>query len=251
MFILKKIITPLLLPPGLLVIIGLAFFFRAMARKDARCAWTLLSLSALIWIFSSGPASNFVMGTLESGLNVPPEVRGDVIIMLGGAVLGHTDDFSGKGAPGYGTMERMVTAARLHRRYGWPIIVSGGRMAPHEEAIAVITKRFLMDLGIPSEQILTEAKSRDTYENALYSKALCERYGFKAPILVTTGYHMKRSLFCFHAVGLEVTPYPCALTVWPEAPFGWRRLLPTANNLQGVSSGLHEWIGRLYYRLRY
>ena len=160
-------------------------------------------------------------------------------------------DLSGKGAPGFGTMERLVTAARLQRRLGIPILVSGGRVPPTDTAIAPIAARFLVDLGIPSSMVLMESQSRDTYENALYSLRICKQKGYTRPILVTSGYHMKRAVFCFQSVGLKVTPFPCGFTVWPEKPLHWRLLLPSADSLQAVAMGLHEWMGRLYYWIRY
>lgn len=251
MFTLKKIIAPFLLPPGFFILIGVTGMAGSLVRKNFRAAWACFWLSLLIWIFSIGPTRDLVLGGLENGLSIPSAPQGDVIIMLGGGLYSNTQDFSGLSAPGFGTMERMVTAARLHRRLGYPIIVSGGRMDTSSAAIAPVVKRFLMDLGVASGRIISEDRSRDTYENALFSKERCEHYGFKHPLLVTTGFHMKRALFCFKSVGLNVTPYPCGLTVWQEKPFQWNQLLPSANSLQATSAGLHEWLGRLFYLLRY
>ena len=251
MFTLKKIIAPFLLPPGFFILMGLAGMAGSLVRRNFRAAWACFWLSLLIWVFSIGPTRDLVLGGLENGLSIPSAPQGDVIIMLGGGLYTNTPDFSGKSAPGFGTMERMVTAARLHRRTGYPIIVSGGRADPSGEAIAPIVKRFLMDLGVASDRIITEDQSRDTYENALFSKKLCEQRGFRHPLLVTTGFHMKRALFCFRSVGLEVTPYPCGLTVWRGKPFHWNQLLPSADSLQAISAGIHEWLGRLFYLLHY
>jgi uncharacterized SAM-binding protein YcdF (DUF218 family) len=71
------------------------------------------------------------------------------------------------------------------------------------------------------------------------------------PVLVTTGFHIKRALFCFNKVALNVTPRPCGLTEWPAKPFRWNHLLPAADNQALISAGMHAWIGRLYYLLRY
>lgn len=251
MFTLKKIITPFLLPPGLFILIAVAGMSGSLVRRNFRAAWVCFWLSLLIWVFSISPTRDIILGGLENGLTIPSAPQGDVIIMLGGGLYPNTPDFSGTSAPGFGTMERMVTAARLHRRLGLPIIVSGGRVDTSGVAIAPIVKRFLMDLGVAPDRIIIEDRSRDTYENALFSKERCEQFGFKHPLLVTTGFHMKRALFCFKSVGLNATPYPCGLTVWREKQFQWKQLLPSANTLQATSAGIHEWLGRLFYLLRY
>ena len=61
-------------------------------------------------------------------------------------------------------------------------------------------KRFLTDLGVPDPMIIVEDKSRDTIENARYARQICERRGFVRPILVTSAYHLKRSVLSFSKV---------------------------------------------------
>jgi uncharacterized SAM-binding protein YcdF (DUF218 family) len=251
MFFLKKLITPFLLPPGLIILIALAAFFGSLMRKKARAAWVCFLIASLLWIFSIAPTAGFLLKGLESGLDIPERPRGDVIIMLGGSVYNGTPDLSGEGSPGPGTMERLVTAARLYRRLNIPILVSGGNVYDGSTAVAPIAARFLVDLGIPPEMVLIESESRDTYENALFSKRLCIRQGLHHPILVTTGFHMKRALYCFESVKLMAAPYPCGLTVKPQQPFSWRRLLPNAASLHAASLALHEWLGRIWYWVRY
>jgi uncharacterized SAM-binding protein YcdF (DUF218 family) len=139
----------------------------------------------------------------------------------------------------------------LYRRLNIPILVSGGSVYDGNTAVAPIAARFLVDLGIPPDMVLIESESRDTYENALFSKRLCIRKGLQHPILVTTGYHMKRALYCFESVKLMAAPSPCELTVQPRQSFSWRRLLPNASSLHAAAVALHEWLGRVWYWVRY
>ena len=205
--------------------------------------------AALIWIFSLPPVADLLISGLEKGITVPSKVEADVILMLGGGLYDNSPDLSGLGTPGPGTMERMVTAARLHRRLGIPIVVSGGKVYATSGSIARITKRFLVDLGISPDAVILEDRSRDTYENALYCKAICEQRGFKKPLVVTSGYHLKRALLCFNKVGLTVTAFPCALTTWPGKRYGWQHWLPSAGALHTMAEACHEWIGLVYTRL--
>jgi len=106
-------------------------------------------------------------------------------------------------------------------------------------------------MGVGIQDVIVEEKSRDTYENAFYCKQICDAHGFKRPLLVTSGFHLKRATHSFAYVGLDVIPYPCALTTWQNKPFRFRHLLPSASAFYGSALALHEWIGLIYYRLVY
>lgn len=250
-FIIKKIVSPFLLPPGLLVIVLLAWGLWFIRHKSRWNASISLGLGAIIWIFSTNPMSNFLMGRLEDGFNIPKKVNADVIIMLTSEIYEKAPDFSGIGTPGPETMERLVTAARLQRHLKVPIIVSGGKVYSSSTSIAELARRFLIDLGIPDQSIILENQSRDTFENALYSKQICDQRKFGAPLVVTSGYHLKRAVFCFDKVGLKVLPFPCALTTWPDQRYYWYHLLPSAKAFAATASALREWLGLFFYHLRY
>lgn len=251
MFIIKKLITPLFLPPGIFIIILMVVGCMALRKRHRRSGIGALSIAALLWMVSIGPFADFMMSGLESGLAIPDQPEGDVIIVLGGSVYGASPDLSGRGAPGPDTVQRMVTGARLQRRLGVPIIISGGKVHKTSGSIANVTKRFLIDLGIPSQAVILENRSRDTYENARYCKAICDQKGFARPVLVTSGYHIKRSILSFKKVGLNPLPFPCAITTWPNKQYCWHSYLPKAGALATTSAALHEWIGLLYYKMRY
>ena len=251
MFLLKKTVAPFLLPPGLFISLLLVTGLWALRRGNRAAAAIALLTGMLVWALSVGPIADRITAPLESPFSVPADIQGDVIIMLGGGVHARSDDLTGIGAPSHGTMERLVTVARLHRRLRVPIILSGGIVQPDDGAAAsaLLSRRFLIDLGIPPDHILVDTQSRDTYENAVFSKQLCERHGFHKPLLVTSGSHLKRALFSFEAVGLSVTPIPCGLTTWPDKRYAWHAWLPSANALAATSDALHEWLGLIYYRI--
>lgn len=251
MFILKKIVTPFLLPPGVLILLLFGWGAWCLRRKVRGSAVVAFLVGILIWLLSATPTVDLLMSGLEKGYPLPQDLRADAIIMFGGGAYRNVPDLSGKGAPGSGSMIRLVTAVRLYRRLGVPIIVSGGTVFGEDASIAALSRRFLMDLGVPQTHILVEERSRDTYENALLSKMICDRYGFRNPLLVTSGYHLKRAVLSFETVGLKVTPFPCGLTTYPGKSYHWYHWLPTADSLSGTSAALHEWLGLLYCTIRY
>ncbi len=251
MFAFKKLVAPFVIPPGLFVLILLAAAVVQLRRRRRASGLFCLFVGLMIWAAATIPAADWLAAGLEKGQAIEPRPQGDVIVMLGGAVYPGVRDMSGSGAPGPGTMERLVTTARLQRRLGVPIIVSGGAVTPGGASSAAIGKRFLADLGIPAEMIITEERSRDTFDNAQYTHEICRLKGFRRPLLVTTGLHMPRALFCFARAGLKVAPYPCGLVAWENRPVHWTHYLPTAANLELTAAALHERLGLLYYRLRY
>ena len=213
--------------------------------------FTFLPIGLLLWLCSTAPFADMLIRPLENAYSIPPEPAGDVIILLTGGSYDYVQDMSGIGAPAANTMVRLVTAARLNHRLQLPIILSGGLVPPQQVASSHIVRRFLVDLGVPAEQILVEDRSRDTWENGLYSKQICDQHGFSHPLLVTSAMHMRRAMFVFTEMDLQIVPFPCALTTWKDKKYSWPALLPNAATLQGTAGALHEWTGLASYQLLY
>jgi uncharacterized SAM-binding protein YcdF (DUF218 family) len=143
----------------------------------------------------------------------------------------------------------MVTAVRLQRRLGLPVLITGSAVFADRTPEAPVVKRFMVDMGVPPDKILVEVKSRDTIENARFSKKILEQKGFKKPILVTSAYHMRRSVEAFRKVGLEVTPVPSSFHTAPGRPTIWIDRLPNSGALEMTTIVLHEYLGLIYYTL--
>ena len=89
------------------------------------------------------------------------------------------------------------------------LLISGGSGSLlQEEVEADVLKEYLVSIGVLREDILTEKKSRNTYENALYSSRIIKEHNsIKTVLLSTSAIHMKRSLLCFKKQELEVIPF--------------------------------------------
>ncbi len=251
MYILRKSITAFLLPPGIFALLLAAAAVYALWCRQYPAALVSAISGTLIWLLSAGITADILMGRLEAGIPIPSHPRADVIVLLGSGIHAQAPDFSGIGAPTAAGVERLTAAARLYRRHGWPILVTGGRIASESVSSAVLCKRFLVDLGVPPEAVLMEEKSLNTYQNAIYSKQVCDREGLRRALLVTSGYHLPRAVYCFEKAGLPVIPFPCGLRTWPAMRHAAAAWLPDATSLAATSAALHEWIGLLYYRLLY
>ena len=249
MFFLKKCISAALLPPGMFILILLvaSWWLGRLRRTLAACNCLLLAL--LIWVLSTSLIADALISRLERGLVIPTRPKGDVIVLLGGGLNDKVPDLTGSGAPSEAMMPRMVTAIRLHRQLNVPILVTGGAVYAGRSAEAPVVRRFLLDLGVPAHQILVEDKSRDTMENARFSRAILQQHHFRQPLLVTSAFHMRRSQEAFRRAGIAITPVPANFITTHERTIIWANLLPESGALHCTATALREYLGLLYYHL--
>jgi len=97
--------------------------------------------------------------------------------------------------------------------------------------------------------IILEGRARDTFENAKFAKSICDQFGFRKPVLITSGYHLKRALFSFERAGLKVIPFPAVFISQKTVEFTWRDILP--NDYHGIYLAAKEYIGLFVYRYAY
>lgn len=248
MFLIKKIIAAFVLPPGCLVVAlaGLAFYLRKRSRPAAiACA----ALGALTWAGSTKVFSDALMRPLEYGYSRPEKPEGDVIVVLSGGYYGTGGVFSASENLAPGTLERASAAFLLHKKTGLPLLVSGGApFSSRSEASA--TAAYLTELGVPRDKIIVEEDSRDTFENAVFSRKLCAVKGYKKILLLTSAFHMPRAVLLFAGAGFtSIVPFPVSRHVVPGADYFFRDWLP---GTQGdLSRALNEYLGLVFYKLYY
>jgi uncharacterized SAM-binding protein YcdF (DUF218 family) len=249
MLIFKNLLTQLLLPPGIfisiLIITGAWFLY----KKKRNTGIVTLIFGCFMWALSISPVADSLIRGLESQYGIPKKVQGDVIILLGHGIFDEAPDLTGLGAPSGIYLTRMVTAVRLQKRLNIPIIVSGAEVPDDKVIKDHIVKRFFIDLGVPAEQIIIEDKSRDTFENAMFTQKICARSGFKNPILVTSAYHLKRAVMSFEKVGLKVLPFPAGFKSWQGKQYHWNAYLP--GNFLTASTAIKEYLGLVFYKFVY
>jgi uncharacterized SAM-binding protein YcdF (DUF218 family) len=235
MFLLKKVLTPFLLPPGIFIIFLIIAGAWLLYKKNWKAGIVTLILGCFMWALSIAPVSDAMVARLESEYNKPKDAKGDVIILLG--------------APPAGYLFRFLTAARLQKSLDIPIIVSGAKSLKHNDKKSNIFKKLLVELGVPLEKIIVENKSRDTYENGKFSHEICAKFGFFNPILVTSAYHMKRAIMSFERTDLKVLPFPAGFKSWKGKQYKWNAYLP--GNYLTASIAIKEYLGLLFYKIIY
>ena len=111
-------------------------------------------------------------------------------------------------------------------------------------------KEYLVSIGVPAKDIFTEERARDTWENAVFTKKLCDERGYKRPLIVTSAYHMRRAMWSFKKAGFEgAVPYPTAYKSSRRARFHYTDLLP--RDFGPLSLALHEYLGLVFYAINY
>ncbi len=130
------------------------------------------------------------------------------------------------------------------------IIAGGSGRLVNTEKESPYLKDYLLSLGVKEKDIFIESKSRNTYENALYSKEIIEREDLNGPFLLSTSAaHMPRSKACFEMQGLDVDAFPVDY-FGKEREFNPDRIFtPKAHVLKNWDWLIHEWVGWLFYKL--
>jgi len=249
MFAFEKLVAAFVLPPGVFVTLLVLFGLLLMRRRPRYPGVVSLLLAAMVYLLSISPVAQLLMRPLEDDYRTLRPPKGDVIVVLGGGIVDRVPDVSGIGAPSFNMLPRIVTAARLQHRMGVPVLVSGGTTRPHGQSEAAVARRFLEDLGVERRMVIIEGHSRDTLENARFTRDLLTAGGYHKPVLVTSAYHLQRAVRMFERVGLKVTPFPSDFFVPAETHFIWRDWLPSIGGLLVSRRALHEYLGLVYYRL--
>lgn len=205
-FILSKIFAFLTSPVNWIIgLMLVTLFTRDAARRNK---WFLSSIIAL-YFFSNAAIFNALMHTWEVPA-VPIEQIDtcEVGVVLGGMV---SYDNQLDRTRFYGSVDRLMQTIELYRKGRIKkILFSGGSgsIVHPEEKEGIFVRRFLLYFGIPESDIWIESESRNTHENAVFTKkALVERKIKGKFVLVTSGFHMKRAMGCFIKEGMEVIPY--------------------------------------------
>lgn len=249
MIYLLKNIASLLLPPGIFFVLLASLIF-ILWKQNNKIAKALAAVTLVFYLCSTGLVAEVLVRSLESRYTPPTEVSGDVVIMLGGGATSDTPDVTGKGQLSSHASNRLLTAALLQKKLNVPIILAGGQVYADSGAEAVIAKPILIGLGVAENKIFIDDKSLNTKQNAENVAKIIKDQKFNNPILVTSAFHMDRSVLNFNKAGLNVIPYPSDYMVNIHGGnFYFAKILPSSGALEGTVIVCREWLGILAARL--
>ena len=243
-----KFLVSLLLPPGIIIIVLMVINIRMWRRR----VWgrSLLSICILVLLVMSSPyVADWLIRPLEYRYQPPVEVSGDVIVMLGGGAVFGSPDIGGLGNLTGPAANRLLTVVRLEKKLGVPVILSGGQVYKDTGQEAYIGQRILMELGVSEDKIITEDKSLNTEENAINVQKIIAEKNYKQPILVTSAFHMPRSVLNFEKCGQSVQPFPADYFTGPQSRLYVNKIVPAAEAFRVSYIALHEYLGIIAARI--
>jgi uncharacterized SAM-binding protein YcdF (DUF218 family) len=251
-FVLSKVLGFFALPSNAiasLFVLGALFYVARWRRGATR----LLALSiVLLLLVGYSPVNTLLMLPLTE--RFPPWHDSgrapDGIIVLGGAIDSEYSE-ARSALELNGAAERVVTLLQLARQFPQArIVYSGGsaNLIARPVPEAPIAGSLLEGFGVARERITLESQSRTTNENAMFTRELVAPKPGERWLLVTSAFHMPRSVGVFRAQGFDVEAYPVD---WRSR--GWRdaaTLSETlASGLSGTDLAVHEWLGLIGYWL--
>lgn len=250
-FVVSKIFWLIAQPLNAATLLLIAAIILWLLRRR-RSAQALVVLAAAVLVISTWTTLGaLLLRPLEDRFprpEAPQAVAG--IIVLGGGTDGATSQARG----GYqlnDAGERLVETAVLARRYpDARIVLTGGlgALLADGETDAVTGARMLTALGVDPGRMVLETQSRNTYENAVMTEALVKPAAGETWLLVTSAFHMPRSVGLFRKAGFDVVPWPVDYRTTGREGLGLFRD-ESGTALAELSLALREWTGLVAYRL--
>ena len=230
------------LPPGIFIILLFGLAWRR--RRQFGTAAVSILLAVLLYLSSIPYVSMLLLKPLEYQYPLPAHAAGDVIVALGGGVIQNVPaPTAWSGQLSDVAAQRLLAAVELHRRTGAPVLVSGGEVYAGDGNEAQVSRRVLLSLGLKDSDILLEDKSLNTIENAVLTAKILQERGLANPVLVTSAFHMPRSVENFRQTGVEVTPYPVGYYVPQTMQTRLIEFIPSYAAMRGTALALKEYLG--------
>lgn len=256
MFIVSKLFWSVVQPSNLLVILLVAGSVALLAGRRTLGTWLVATVSAALLLVTFLPLGQWLVMPLENRFPAGPLPEHlDGIIVLGGPVEICVSAARGEIALN-DSAERATELVALARRYPAARLVftgGSGELVGCGATAAAGLHTFYASLGLDPGRITFEDRSRNTYENALFSKRLVDPKPGDRWLLVTSAYHMPRSVGVFRQAGWPVIAYPVdyRTTGRPDLQRTLDQLVQpsVSDRLFELDLAIKAWVGLLAYRL--
>jgi uncharacterized SAM-binding protein YcdF (DUF218 family) len=211
--------------------------------------WLVSLVTALCLLVTLLPIGSWLLLPLENRFPAPHlPAHIDGIVVLGGSInpilsaARHQPILTD-------SAERLFAFVALAQRFPEAkLLFTGGSAALVDDAEreADVARAVVGGLGLDVDRLGLERDSRNTYENAVFSKQLVKPKPGENWVLITSAYHMPRAVGCFREQGWSVIPYPVD---YGTAPAGNPPTFSLLGGLDDVHWALREWIGLGFYYL--
>lgn len=251
-FVLSKTLGYLLLPTNLLLGVGFGGAILMLTRFEKLGRRLVTAAVLLLIVCGLSPLGKLLLYPLEQRFPAWDAARGapDGIIVLGASIeadlsVAHNTPVV-RGAP-----DRIIVAAGLARRYpNARVVFSGGsaNLVSNDAREADFAGAIFESLGVDKSRLIMERASRNTQENAEFSRAIVKPKEGERWLLVTSAFHMPRSVGLFRKAGFPVEPYPVDWRVG-KSDDRWSFSNVAVEGLGRTDLALREWLGLIAYRI--
>lgn len=246
MLVLHKLL-PLIVSP-----LGLVVFLILVSLTTRRRGPAVLAL-VVLWVCALPAAERLVWRGLESDhpyQEIADAPATDAIIVLSGMLEGSETD-QGIVSQWGGATDRYFAGVDLFLAKKAPLMIftQGGLPWSDLPLEGGLLARRAIATGVPESQILLTGLVHNTEDEAREVSTLMELAGLQTATLVTSSFHMPRAVMIFEREGVDVSPYPTDFRA--KAGLDWTSWVPSADAFGATSNGLREYIGRVYYRVKY
>jgi uncharacterized SAM-binding protein YcdF (DUF218 family) len=248
-WVISKVIWGIVAPETsllILLILGTVLMWTRRNKAGSLIVTTSVVIIALISIL---PFSTWIFHPLENRFPVPtklPEEVDGIIVLAGAENISVT---AARGQPSLnGGGERLTTFVWLARLYPNAILLfsgGSGSLIDQKNKPGDTARKLFDQLGLKAERVQYESDSKNTAESALKSYQLVQPKPDQNWILVTSAFHMARSVGLFRKVGWQIIPYPVDFSTTNSSSMSFDLM-----EIGRFSQGLREWVGLVVYRMK-
>src|SRR5262245_13792509 len=249
MFLLGKLFLLLLKPLTWILVL---FLIALLSKNPKRKKRAFITALVLLIFFSNPFFFRMVAGRYEKKpVVLSSDEKYEAGIVLGGFVSYNVKTDRALFNP---ASDRFIETALLYKKgnIGKIIVAAGnGYIVKHNFQEASFVKDRLVELGIPPGDILTDGLSRNTYENAVNSRKICDSLHLNGPLLlISSAMHLPRAENLFIKQKLNIRSYPCDFMTKSIANNFWEDyLLPSSLTLNNWDIFIKELSGLVIYKI--
>ena len=250
-FLASKIIWALISPDSLIVILGVSAWIAAIFKWQKISRMLLASCTLLLLLIGFFPVGEWLIAPLEnrftSNTALPRDVDG--LIVLGGPIDPKMSNIWQQTEFGRAA-ERLTGFLYLASLYpNAQLVFTGGNGSVTEQEFkaAEMARILFEQLGLTERAVIYESESRNTFENTRNSKTLVSPQEGESWLLITSAFHMPRSVGVFCQEQWVVQPYP--VDHYSKKGELLRLQFAFSDNLSVLRIAIREWVGLIAYRL--
>jgi uncharacterized SAM-binding protein YcdF (DUF218 family) len=251
-FVVSKVLWFIATPNNLLLIVALAGLILATGTRARRGRRIALVAVVLLIAIGLTPVGAWLIEPLEDRFPPPPSdiAAPHGIIVLGGAIDNEMGLARGQVSLVDGA-ERLTEAVSLARRFPNALVVYAGgddSLTATRTTEAADAGKLLAAMGVDPARLVLEDRSRNTDENARFTGDIVHPEPNQVWLLVTSAWHMPRSMGLFRKAGFNVVAYPVDYRSRGDGT-DWRHTEESTRRIRSFNLAVHEWIGLIAYRL--